>query len=312
MDYQPQDNYGNNGNYYQEDEYEETSDSTVKGLKIVVAALIIVLIVVGFLFWNRVRLDNKDADAMRIEMDTLKSQLGVVREDLGEMSFTNDSLNKDLEVQKGKADSLIQALAKEKSYRYSVVKKYERELGTLRAAMQGFVRQIDSLNRINQKLTGENISYRKQIASLKTKTEAAVETAAEYKTKIDRGSIIRARNISLKQLDKRNKTTNRAKATRTLEVSFVLAANDIANPGQRTVYVSVVNPSGAVISTSSHTIQIDSRTIPYTDSREVDYTGEDLPVSVFCHGENFQTGKYTVAVYMDGNMIGTAGIIINK
>ncbi len=313
MEYQPQDNY--NGNYYPEGEqyeYEETTDSTVKGLKIVVAALIIVLIVVGFLFWNRVRMDNRDAEMMKVEMDTLRSQLGTVQEDLNEMSFTNDSLNKDLLVQRGKADSLMEALTKEKRYRYSVVKKYEKELGTLRAAMKGFVRQIDSLNRVNQKLTGENISYRKQLANYKTRVESAEETASELQTKVNRGSVVKARAITMKQLNKRNKPANNAKSTRTLEVSFVLAANELANPGQRSVYVSIVDPNGAIISSSNKTIQIDSKTVPYTDSRDVDYTGSDLPVSVYCHGESFDAGKYTIMVYMDGFMIGSTDIIIKK
>jgi len=311
MEYQPQNDYDNN--YYPEqDGYGDGQDNTVKGLKIAIAILIAVLLVLAFLFWNRVRLDQRDADMMKIEMDSLASQLGVVQEDLNSMTFANDSLNNDLLIQRGRADSLMAALKKERNYRYSVVKSYEKELGTLRAAMQGFVRQIDSLNTVNKKLTGENIQYRKTIANYKTRVESAEETASELQSKVNRASIVRARDIKMKMLNRHNRPASVVKNAKTLEVNFVLSANDLVNPGLRTVYVSVVNPSGAVISSSGKTVEIESQATPYTDSRDVDYTGEDLNVSVYCHGESFTKGLYHVLIYMDGTSIGSAQIAIEK
>lgn len=315
MEYNPQYDQQNDyeDNYYQNhDEYGDGQDNTVKGLKIAIGILIAVLVVLAFLFWNRVRLDNRDAELMRIQMDTLESQLGSVRLDLDQMTSDNDSLNRDLALQRDKADSLLGALKKEKNYRYSIVKKYEKELGTLRETMKGFVRQIDSLNMVNKKLSGENIKLRRENASYRTRVESAEETASELQTKVTRASLIRARNISMSLLNKRDKPVTVVRNAKKLKVTFTLSANELAQPGQRTVYVSIVNPNGAVISSSGQSVMIESKAMPYTASRDVDYNLEDITVSVFYEGTGFTTGQYTILIYMDGTTVGTSNVYIQK
>ncbi len=306
MEYQENDNYG-----YEDSHDSNNSNSATKGLKIAVIILLVVLAGVTFLYWQSVRQDAAELEAMKSDRDSLASQYGMLIVDMDELEFDNDTLNANLIEQRHIADSLMDKIRSERNISYRKIKAYERELGTLRSTMQGFVRQIDSLRQVNEKLVGENTAYRREITTLRTTTEAAKETAAELNSMIQRGAVIRARDITLRAVNKRGKDVTRARTAEQLVTTFILASNELAEPGEKTVYVRIISPDGFDLAESqSSMFQFEGSSIPYTASRVVDYQGEDLAVSVYYKGVDMAAGQYTVHVYMDGHMVGSNVIIL--
>lgn len=302
---------------YQETDYDygqpdqNPKNNSIMGLKIAIIILLVVLTAVSFLYYRSVQVSKADEEALRVDMDTLQNQTKRLMGDLDIIKFDNDTLNRNLQSERHKADSLMDRLKKERSISYSKLQQYQRELGTLRTAMQGFVRQIDSLSTLNKKLVGENVGYKREISRLKTQTEAAEETAQELNSKIVRGSQIKARSIELKAQKKNNKDAVRAKEAVRLVVSLILTANELAQYGERMVYVRITTPDGYVLQENQGTsFDFEGQNIPYSAARQVDYQGDDFPVSVFCNASGLTSGKYTVLVYMDGLMIGSNEIIL--
>lgn len=305
---------------YKENDYQQfdnqdydspAADNAVKGLKIAIAVLIVLLIALGFLYWRSVENDKESQGLLKEEIDTLQANLGVIQNDMGLLEFNNDSLNLNLSLEKFRVDSLMQKLKRERNYNYATLRKYKKELGTLRSAMQGFVRQIDSLNTTNKRLVGENIAYRKELSGYRLRTEAAEETALELNTKIQRGAVIRARDITLSALNRRDKSVTKARQAEKLKMTFILAANELAMPGERNVYGSIVSPQGIVIAeTQETTFQFEGQTLPYTAARQIDYQNEDLSVALYYDGGDITAGQYTVMIYMDGHLVGTNAIIL--
>ena len=235
-----------NENDYDYNDYpQQESGSSIKGLKIAIIILLVILAAVTFLFWRQVQAQKAQNAELMVDKDTLTNRLTVLLGEMGDLKVDNDTMNVALMQQRHVADSLLDRLKKERSWNYSKIKKYERELGTLRTAMQGFVRQIDSLNRLNQQLVGENLRYKKEMSSLRLRTEAAEEMTQELNNQVKRGSQLRAREVVLLAYNKRNKLVSKAKQTEKLVTEFVLAANDLAIPGERTVYVRIITPDAA-------------------------------------------------------------------
>ncbi len=304
MDYQQNDDYG-----YEQPQ--SNSNSTANGLKIAIIILLVILAAVSFLYWQSVRRDAEEIDAMKGDMERITVEYQELRSDMDTLHFANDTLRASLDVQRHIADSLMDRMKRERNVSYQKIKAYEKELGTLRTTMQGFIKTIDSLNQLNKKLTGENLAYRREISTLRTSTEAAKETAAELNTKLKRGAVIRARDITLRATNKNGKDVTRARTATQLVTTFVLAANELANPGERVVYVRIISPDGYDLADSqSSTFEYEGSKIPYSASRQVDYQGEDLAVSVFYQGSGMTAGQYTVHVYMDGHMVGSNVIIL--
>lgn len=303
MDYQEQEDYG----YDQP----QQQGSATGGLKIAIVILLIVLAAVSVLYWQSVRRDAAEVAAMQTDMDTITAQYSRLMTEMDGMEFANDTLNANLESQRHKADSLMGRLKRERSVNYSKIKQYERELGTLRSTLQGFVRTIDSLNTLNRRLVGENVAFRKEISNLRTTTEAAQETASELNSKIKRGAVIRARDIMLRAVNRRDKEVTKAKQADRLTTTFVLAANELAIPGERTVYVRIISPDGYDLAESQNSMfEFEGSNIPFSASRRVDYDGNDLDVSIYYNGSGLTAGQYTVMVYMDGHLIGSNVIIL--
>lgn len=304
MDYQDNDDYGY-------DQPQSSGNSAVNGLKIAIAILMVVLIAISVLYWQSVRRDAVEIEAMKIDMQRITVEYAELRIDMDTITFTNTILNDSLQGQRHIADSLMNRMKRERNISYRKIKAYEKELGTLRVTMQGFVRTIDSLNQLNRKLAGENLAFRREISDLRTTTEAARETAAELNSKIKRGAVIRARDISLRAVNKNGRDVSRARTASQLITTFVLAANELSIPGEKNVYVRIISPDGYDLAESQDALfEYEGNRVPYSASRVVDYDCEDLAVNVFYSGKGLTAGQYTVHVYIDGHMVGSNVIIL--
>ncbi|MDE5944210.1 MAG: hypothetical protein K2G93_01315 [Rikenella sp.] len=301
-----------NENDYDYNDYpRQESDSSTKGLKIAIIILLVILAAVTFLFWRQVQAEKAQNAELLVDKDTLTNRLSVLMGEMGDLKIDNDTMNIALMQQRHVADSLMDRLKKERSWNYSKIKKYERELGTLRSAMQGFVRQIDSLNRLNQLLAGENVRMKREMSTYRLRAEQAEEMNQELNNKVKRGSQLRAREVALLPY-KNNKVTNKSKQVDKLVTEFVLAANELAVPGERTVYIRIIMPDSEILgSRDGGRFTFAGESIPYSAKRAVDYQGEDLPMSIYYEDvKGLYPGQYGVMVYVDGQMIGESEVVL--
>ena len=208
-------------------------------------------------------------------------------------------------IERLRADSLMQRLKQERSWSLAKIKQYEKEVGTLRTIMRGYLHQIDSLNTLNKKLIDENVSYRKEITTAQMRAEMAEEKAQELNNKVRQGSVINARGIRMVALNARSKEVSRIKNAERLRVDFPLTANALATPGETTIYVRILSPDGYVLSSESvPTFEFEGERLSYSASRDVDYQNEDLNIGIFYTGSGFTAGTYQVQIYCDGFLIG--------
>ena len=152
-------NYSNYG-YDQNQDYgydpngygDEGPNKKVKGLKIMIIIMAVILAALSAM-----------RDDFAIERDTLTQQLSALRNDYDTLKSWNDTLSVQYDSAQFKVDSLIETLQKERRLSYAKIRQYEKEKNMMRQIMEGYIRQIDSLNTINKKLVGENSSIRKKL-----------------------------------------------------------------------------------------------------------------------------------------------------
>ncbi len=142
------------------------------------------------------------------------------------------------------------------------------------------------------------------------RAEVAEERNTELTEMVKAGSVIRARDIVLVALNNNDKPVARASRAVRLQVSFVLTANDIAQAGSRPVYARITGPDGYIMAgDASSLFEYQGERITYSAARDVDYRNADLNVSLYYNGD-VVSGKYLVEVYMDGNMVGQAEMLL--
>lgn len=316
MEYNPNYNSSNNSQYdyssydnYGNDPYgPPPEDKSIKGLKIMIVILALILAGLSVMYFTQVR--NMKADFAE-KRDTLISQLTSLSEDYTNLRTENDTISLHLETERGRTDSLLQAIQKERSISRSKIKGYEKQLSYMRTVMEGYIKQIDSLNTINQKLGSENVTLRKQVTSARLRADKAEEQASELTTKVQKGAVIRARNIALLALNNSDKVVTRANRAARLRVDCVLVGNELSTPGPRNVYVQITGPDNYVLANSgSDLFNYEGDMITYSAVREVDYQNEDLNVSLYYNGGGIREGKYAVRIFVDGHLIGSNEILL--
>ena len=219
-----------------------------------------------------------------------------------------DSLN----AQKEKIQSLIDELDSNKKMSAQQLYKMKKENETLRNIMKGYVRQIDSLNTLNLKLTSDLDKTSAELTSTKTERDQYKQEAEENAEQVRKGSKLQAYNFSsgaLKmRLNNTTEETNRARNAVQFKSSFTISENPIAKAGNKNVYLQVVSPDGKTMQArSSNVIQTDQGSIPYSDAKEINYNNQRIDVTIYydLKGETAVKGNYKVKIYCDGTLIGT-------
>ena len=219
-----------------------------------------------------------------------------------------DSLN----MQKEKIQGLITQLNNNKRITASQLFRMRKENETLRGIMKSYVKQIDSLNTLNIKLTSDLDQTTTQLTVTKSERDQFKQEAEEKGAKVRKGSRLQAygiRSTGLRmKLNNTTEETNKARNTVQIKSSFTLSENSLADAGRKTVYMQVVSPDGRVLqSRTSNTVQTESGTIAYSDKKEIDYNNQQIDMSIFydLKGEDAIKGNYVVKIFCDGNLIGT-------
>ena len=299
-DYTPEEGYEN-------EEKNDSVNKTLKGYRIVIILLAIILAGISALYFSLNHQQKEEYAMLEVERNNIQGELTNMISEYDSLKFENDSIAATL----NEASRTIEQLKNERRLNYNTIKKYQKEVGTLRAVMKNYLRQIDSLNTINKKLSGENVNLRQEISSLNLRADKAEEQAKEYQNKVKQGSILHARDITLVALNANDKVISRVKNAAKLRVDFTIGANELAKAGNRPIYLCITSPDGYLLSTDAMpTFVYQGVKKGYSESREVDYQNEDVDVSIFYKGSGFIPGTYKIELYMDGNKVGGTEVAV--
>ena len=313
---------GDGGNYDYEDyngnmidDYEAEiarQKRTANGFMIVAIVLLVLLIPAAF-FSIKLGLQKKTIED---NLEIVESARRIFEDENAILQRNAEDLVTELESLKDQNDTMmvkyheavvmLEQLQREKTYNYEQLAKYKKEVATLRNVMKGYLRQIDSLNAINSNLQAQNIEYKKEINTAKLRADVAEEKADELNTKVRIGSVIQAGGIRMVALNGNSKEVKRIKMAKRLKVDFELAPNELAEPGEKTIYIQITGPDGYMLPAAEVTVfNFEGSEVMASAKRKVDYENESVPVSIFYDGETFTKGTYSVDIYIDGRHSGS-------
>lgn len=289
-------------------EREERERREKKGprtLMTVLAAVAAVLaIVLGVLLFQR----NKLVSQLEVEKADLAQQMVQLQSDFSSLSSDYESINHQLDTSREQVAQLIEKLAKTEATNRAKIRQYEKELGTLRSIMKGYIVQIDSLNNLNKKLTAEASAARREAAESRRANEELTQQVEALSSQVNAGKILKARAISLTAHYSNDKVGDRHGRVQYMVANLTLVENSLADHGPVRVYVRVKDPDGVLLLNSeSMDFTVDYATLQATASREVDYEGQEVDLSIYINdtGE-FIKGIYTMEVFTEKSLLGRA------
>ena len=270
-------------------------------LACVAAALALVL---GYMLYQRSTL----VKALESEKTELAQQMKDLQSDFSQLSSDYDSINSQLDTSREQVAMLIEKLSKTEATNRAKIRQYEKELGTLRTIMKGYIVQIDSLNTLNKKLTADAAAARREAAEARTANEELTQQVEHLSTQVSAGKVLKARAISLTGYYSNNKPGDRHSRVDYMVAGLTLVENSLADRGPLRVYVHVKDPEGILLMNNESTeFSVNGTVLQATASREVDYEGAEVDLSIYINDiEEYVKGVYTLEVYTEKSLLGKA------
>lgn len=285
------------------------NEKKLKTIVIILASVAVVL--AGILAWIWFDRQGVIGD-LNVEKEQLTEQMIQLKSDYDGLSSDNDTLNAHLSVEREKVAQLIDRIKKTDATNRAKLREYEKELGTLRSIMRGYILQIDSLNTLNISLRKDAVEARSEAKESREKYAELQTTTDEYAKKVQIGAVVKGRGVALTAINSSNKDTDRSSRASKLRTCLSLVENSIAEKGPRRIFVRIKGPDGILLTSGQEQIfSVDGEQMIYSASREVDYQGSEIEICIFFQGsQRFVKGVYTVDVYTEEAKLGSADLLL--
>jgi archaellum component FlaG (FlaF/FlaG flagellin family) len=289
-------------------EREERERKEKKGPRTLMTILAVIALVLagilGYMLYQRNAL-VKDLESEKAE---LAQQMVALQEDFNTLNSDYENINHQLDTSREQVALLIEKLSKTEATNRAKIRQYEKELGTLRAIMKGYIVQIDSLNTLNKKLTADAAEARREAAESRRANEQLTAQVENLSSQVNAGKILKARAISLVGYMSNDKPGDRHSRVRYMVANLSLVENSLADRGPVRVYVRVKDPEGLLlINNESTEFMVNGEVLQATASREVDYEGNEVDLSIYINDTGtFNKGVYTLEVYTEKGLLGHA------
>ena len=224
--------------------------------------------------------------------------------------INNDSIIEQLTQEQLRTQQLLEELKRVKASDAREIARLKKELATVRSVLRSFIRQVDSLNQVNQALVAENTQVKDELAQSKSVNQGLQQERRTLKEQVAIAAQLDATAITMTPLNKRNKAAKKLKDCTTIQVAFTVARNVTAANGNRTFYVRIQTPTGQPLAAGSFSYE--NRQLEYSMKKMAEYTGEELTLQTYWTVNEFlEAGDYRVSIFAEGNMIGARTFTFN-
>ncbi len=279
---------------------------TVMYVMIAVAALLAAAL--AYVLYQK----NSLVGQLNIEKQELTEQIVALQGDYESLSSDYDSINLQLDSSREEVAQLVERIKQTEATNRVKIRQYQKELGTLRSIMRGYIVQIDSLNQLNHKLTVDAANARREAAEQRKLSEELTAQVEDLSGKVVTGSILKARGMRLEAYNNAGKLIDRSKNVARLMVTLSLVENALAEAGPVRVYLRVKDPNGNLLDDGrGASFTFGGETLAATASREVDYQGQEVELSIYVNNiPAYEKGIYTAEAYTSQAKLGSAELML--
>ena len=275
----------------------------LKNNKLIVLLFIIVTVLVFFLFYQKKTMEHQ----MDLKIQFIE-QKNILRDELDDLIDEHDDLLEeygDLNEQLFQKDSLIQEQISEIRNLIRTkndLKEAREKIDNLKRIAQNYVKDIDSLYYVTERLSSEKDSVIKVNKDINWKNYKLNKTNIQLSEKVNMGSTLKIKDMTVEPFRYRSTgkevSTRSASKTQTLRTCFYISANLIADPGKKEVSIQFVNSRNEILS-SSDTILNNEGTM-FSSKTSIEYKNKQEFVCLdWQRYIPLEEGEYLVKIFID-------------
>ena len=271
--------------------------------KLIVLLFIIVTVLLFFLFYQKKTMEHQ----MDLKIQFIE-QKNILRDELDDLIDEHDDLLEeygDLNEQLFQKDSLIQEQISEIRNLIRTkndLKEAREKIDNLKRIAQNYVKDIDSLYYVTERLSSEKDSVIKVNKDINWKNYKLNKTNIRLSEKVNMGSTLKIKDITVEPFRYRSTgkevSTRSASKTQTLRTCFYISANLIADSGKKEVSIQFVNSRNEILS-SSDTILNNEGTI-FSSKTSIEYKNKQEFVCLdWQRYIPLEEGEFIVKIFID-------------
>lgn len=292
-------------------------DNKRTALYAILGALVVGLIILCVIFARQRSQMQEMVEILELEKEELTDEyedLSIQFDGYQQMDVHNDSLQEQLAIEQQRVRDLLEELRITKATNARRIAELKKELTTVRKVMVEYVRQIDSLNQTNARLTKENQHYRRENQQIVEQNTQLTEENTVLSETVTRASRLEVIDFKTTFLNIRDKKTKQFSKIHKFQFDYTLGKNTTCEPGMKTVYLRLTRPDGEVLTKpNSPTFAFEDGELQSSMAQEIEYSGEELAnVMYWTVEEILHAGDYQVDFFAEGQHIGTFSFNIKK
>jgi hypothetical protein len=276
------------------------------GLKVAIGILLALFIGTG-VYTSKLYNDKKETEAsltkekeqVMTDLETMSKQYDVI---IGE----NEAANQDLVEARGRIQGLMDSL---KISQNSVASlwSYKKKFLVLQEEMDELLTENEKLKIENSSLAVSLDSTQMQLAERTVFTDSLLVQNTELVTVVENASMLQTVGLNgfgvIVRSSGKLVPTERASRSDKIQVCYTVAKNTVVGPGDKELYVQVLDPNGVVLGTNEQ-VQFGDNVVNYSIISKFNYENKNLNICEFITPNGkFEKGKYTVNVYNQKELV---------
>lgn len=283
----------------------------------IIAFLLLTILTIGFLAFQNYSDYAKLQQAFKDEKVELESELDKILTDYDKAITDKISISKELRKERFKVLQFRDTIKNLQEKNYNLIRIYRKRIRKLENQNKFLFAKVDSLNEANTFLQVENIAVREQLSENKQLASKLFKTNSNLKkdkktlmSAVKKAQKLEVNNIAVTPMKKRNNgkftSTSRHKKTEAFKVTLDVLKNDIAQKGERRVYIQILDSNKNIISADGHINLKNGQKMVYSDYFSLDYQnkGASLVSLVEVPKGMIQDDKYLISVFLEGEKVG--------
>jgi hypothetical protein len=254
---------------------------------------------------------DKENGTLIDERDGLQMELEQMQSTFSEMETDNKQMQDSIQWQSARIARLI-ASSRNKDFD---IKQLRDETATLRRIMKGYIHDIDSLQRMNDRLIVEKQNESDRANRAETQSKQLANELSTTQEVVTKGSVLAAAGFSNRGIKEKSrggeKDVERASQASQIKSCFTIRQNNIVKSGTKKIYMRVESPSGQLIGNAGNA-NLDGQSMAYSAMREIDYQNQDTDVCMYCMASGLTKGTYKISIFEGGKKIGQSDLVFSR
>jgi hypothetical protein len=306
----------------------ESSESNVNGGKIFLIVLVILLAAsTAYLAFDKFKSQNavanevedaqKSNTLLKTDIDKKVAEITRLQDSIKVVIAQKEALGQELSAERSKLAELEDLKGQIQNKQLSI-NSLNKKLSHFKKEYQSVQDSIEFLVSENKKLVSDKSTLEELIKAKDDSLQTLHSAKAALTQKVAQAAGLKAENFKVVALtpggkDIKEAASYKAMVVGGLKVSFVIAENNLVEPGQKDVYFRFLEPGGSILQQDEKNFILNGKNTSYTDKQTFEFTNMGNTVSFqYLKGGKFKPGRYTLEFYTDNNKIGSTYLSLVK